>query len=189
MCPNDNSTKKSSEKLFDKMTHESEKAELSEISKISKKVTQIKSHLKISNEIVSGIKEQFSHSYEEAKNSISLVGGSDDDLAKMWGYNFGALIYQYLEKRETLEGRQALSFIRMQLGHELNTRISGSEIQFAGFVLGLSLRFMRGFETLKKNLIELEEAIKKFEQHKYVHHDEVQESEIDLFGRKRENQE
>ena len=185
MIPNNNSEKKSSQKLFDKMDEEIETDELSEL---AKKVTQIKDQLKISNEVVSGIKEQFNQSFEQAKNSISLVGGSDDDVAKMWGYNFGGLLYRYLEQRDTIEGRQSLSFIKMQLGHELNTRIGGSEIQYAGFVLGLSLRFMRGFETLKNSLTELQETISMFEQHKYQRKNEEKDTTTDLFGRKREKQ-
>ena len=186
MSSNNNSAKKDSEKLFDKMDEEIEKDDQTELAKLAKKVTQIKNQLKISNEVASGIKEQFNQSYERAKNSISLVGGSDDDVAKMWGYNFGGLLYQYLEQRETIEGRQALSFIKMQLGHELNTRIGGSEIQYAGFVLGISLRFMRGFETLKNSLTELEETISMFEHHKY--HRKIEGKGTDLFGRKRQKQ-
>ncbi len=174
-------TKISSDEL-EKMYAEAGKAKITEL---AKKITQLKDHLKISNEVANGIIAQFNQSYEEAKSNISLVGGSDDDLAKLWGYNFGALLYHYLEKRDSIEGRQALSFIKMQLGHELNTKLGGSEIQYASFVLGLSLRFMRGFETLKKNFRELEEAIDKFEQHHYMEKNDVKTKETDLFGRKR----
>ncbi|MFX0123862.1 MAG: hypothetical protein ACFFAE_09510 [Candidatus Hodarchaeota archaeon] len=186
MCP-DNSSKKLTSRHLEEMYIEAGKKEIAEL---TKKVSQLKDHLKISNELASGIIAQFEQTYEAAKNSISLVGGSDDDIAKMWGYNFGALLYYYLEKRDTIEGRQALSFIKMQLGHELNTRIGGSEIQYASFVLGLSLRFIRGFETLKKNLIEFEEALNKFEQHQYVHHNNaIETQDTDLFGRKRKKSE
>jgi hypothetical protein len=156
-----------------------------ELSDLADKVIQIKVQLKISDEIARSIKDQFDRTFIAAKNSVDLVGGSDDDLAKMWGYQFGALIYNYLAMRDTLEGRQALSFIKMQLGHELNTRI-GSEMQYAGFILGLSLRFMQGFENLKKNLIELEEAINKFEKRQYEAPNELEEVGTDIFGRKRE---
>lgn len=149
------------------------------LSELAKKVTQIKDHLHIPDEVAKGIKAQFEESYDEAKNNISRVGGSDDDLAKMWGYNFGALLYAYLERRDTLEGRQALSFIKMQLGYELNTHIGGSEMLFASFVLGLSMRFMRGFETLKKKLIDLEEAIKTFE-----HQPDTKEEKPSIFSNK-----
>ena len=108
------------------------------------------------------------------------------NLSKMWRYNFGGLIYDYLADRESIEGRQALSFIKLQLGYEMNMRIGGSEIYFASFVLGLSLRFMRGFEKLKDNLIEVESAIKMFEEHKYAHKDEeIEQIKTDLFGRER----
>lgn len=182
MCPNDNSDEKISSDLLEKLYSDAGKAEITEL---AKKVSQLKSQLKISNEVAIGIKEQFSQSYEEAKSSIALVGGSPDDVAKMWGYNFGALLYHYLEERDTIEGRQALSFIKMQLGHELNTRIGGSEIQFASFVLGLSLRFMRGFEKLKQNLNELEETINKFEHDFVEQSNEESDKKPDLFGRKK----
>lgn len=159
MSPNNNFKERNTPKFDEKVSGDEET-----LSELAKKVAQIKDHLHIPNEVAKGIKSQFEESYNEAKKNISQVGGSDDDLAKMWGYNFGALLYAYLERRDTLEGRQALSFIKMQLGYELNTYLGGSEMLFASFVLGLSMRFMRGFETLKKNLIKLQEAIKTFEQ-------------------------
>ena len=72
----------------------------------------------------------------------------------------------------------------MQLGHEINLRLEGSEMQYSSFVLGLSLRFMKGFEKLKENLTELEGALQKFEDHKYLKKKEEEESKTDLFGRK-----
>ncbi|MFX0181533.1 MAG: hypothetical protein ACFE95_00525 [Candidatus Hodarchaeota archaeon] len=168
-------------RLSDKISAEEDMVELSDL---TDKVIQIKDQLKISNDIARSIKDQFDRTYIAAKNSVDLVGGSDDDLAKMWGYQFGGFVYDYLAVRDTVEGRQALSFIRMQLGHELNARI-GSEMQYAGFVLGLSLRFVQGFENLKKNLIELEEAINKFEKHQFETPNDLKKSGTDLFGRKR----
>ncbi|MFX0013960.1 MAG: hypothetical protein ACFFB2_18375 [Promethearchaeota archaeon] len=183
MCPTQESRERITSEHLEKMYSEAGKEE---ITQLAKKVSQLKAHLKISNELASGIIEQFDQTYEAAKNTILLVGGSEDDIAKMWGYNFGGLLYHYLEKRDTIEGRQAISFIKMQLGHELNTRIGGSEIQYASFVLGLSLRFIKGFETLKQNLGEFEEALNKFEQHQYVQQNEDLEiKDTDLFGRKR----
>jgi hypothetical protein len=183
MCPNDRSTKKISAEHLEKMYREAGKEKITEL---AKKVSQLREHLKIPRELATGIIAQFNQSYEDAKSNISLVGGSDDDVAKMWGYNFGGLMYHYLERRDSIEGRQALSFIKMQLGHELNTKLGGSEIQYASFVLGLSLRFIKGFETLKKNLIEFEDALNKFEQHQYIQQNEVEISDTDLFGRKRQ---
>ncbi|MHA2246812.1 MAG: hypothetical protein ACXADY_17845 [Candidatus Hodarchaeales archaeon] len=159
MSPNNNFNEKNAPKFDEKVSEDEEN-----LSELAKKVTQIKKHLNIPDEVTNGIKAQFEESYNEAKKNISKVGGSDADLAKMWGYHFGALLYAYLERRDTLEGRQALSFIKMQLGYELNVHIGGSEMLFASFVLGLSMRFMRGFETLKKNLNKLEKAIKMLEQ-------------------------
>ena len=182
MCPNGKSGKKLSSEHLEEMYREAGKEKITEL---AKKVSQLKEHLKIPNELASGIISQFNDSYESAKSNIALVGGSEDDVAKMWGYNFGGLMYHYLEKRDSVEGRQALSFIKMQLGHELNTKLGGSEIQYASFVLGLSLRFIKGFETLKKNLIEFEEALNKFEQHQYIQQDDSVIPDTDLFGRKR----
>ncbi|MFX1538382.1 MAG: hypothetical protein ACFFDI_29680 [Promethearchaeota archaeon] len=182
MCPKDGSGKKLSSEYLEEMYKEAGKEKITEL---AKKVSQLKEHLKIPNELASGITAQFNQSYENAKENIALVGGSDDDIAKMWGYNFGGLMYHYLERRDSIEGRQALSFIKMQLGHELNAKLGGSEIQYASFVLGLSLRFIKGFETLKKNLIEFEDALNKFEQHQYVQQNEVKAQNTDLFGRKR----
>ena len=181
MRSNNNSADKNSGKLVEKISSE-EEVEGTELNELAKKVTQLKTHLRISHQVVSNITEQFNQCYEEAVNNIALVGGSDDDVAKMWGYNFGAFLYHYLDKRDTLGGRQALSFIKMQLGHELNTRIGGSEIQYASFVLGLSLRFMRGFETLKKNIVEIEDAMNKFEKN---HTNDVKRDKTTLFGKKR----
>jgi len=45
---------------------------------------------------------------------------------------------------------------------------------------------MQGFENLKKNLIELEEAINKFEKRQYEAPNELEEVGTDIFGRKRE---
>ncbi len=186
MCPNDRSDKRISSEHLEELYQEAGKEKITEL---AKKVSQLKKHLKIPKELASGIIAQFEQCYEAAKDNIALVGGSEDDVAKMWGYNFGGLMYHYLERRDTIEGRQALSFIKMQLGHELNTRIGGSEMQYASFVLGLSLRFIRGFETLKKNLIEFEDALNKFEQHQYAHQNEVKAQDVDLFGRQREKSE
>ncbi|UCG01138.1 MAG: hypothetical protein JSW11_16160 [Candidatus Heimdallarchaeota archaeon] len=182
MCPIDRSNKKISSKLLEEMYDEAGKEKITEL---AKQVSQLKKHLKIPNELATGIIAQFNQSYEDARSNIALVGGSEDDVAKMWGYNFGGLMYHYLERRDSIEGRQALSFIKMQLGHELNTKLGGSEIQYASFVLGLSLRFIKGFETLKKNLIEFEDALNKFEQHRYTQQNDVKTSGTDLFGRKR----
>jgi hypothetical protein len=186
MCPDDRSDKRISSEHLEELYQEAGKEKITEL---AKKVSQLKEHLKIPKELASGIIAQFEQTYEAAKDNIALVGGSEDDVAKMWGYNFGGLMYHYLERRDTIEGRQALSFIKMQLGHELNTRIGGSEMQYASFVLGLSLRFIRGFETLKKNLIEFEDALNKFEHHQYTHQNEVEANEIDLFGRQRKKPE
>ena len=182
MCPNGESSKKITSEHLEEMYKEAGKEKITEL---AKKVSQLKKHLKIPNELASGIIAQFNQSYEDARSNIALVGGSDDDVAKMWGYNFGGLMYHYLEQRDSIEGRQALSFIKMQLGHELNTKLGGSEIHYASFVLGLSLRFIKGFETLKQNIVEFEDALNKFEQHQYVRQDEIEAQDTDLFGRKR----
>jgi hypothetical protein len=182
MCPNEAPGKRISSEHLEEMYREAGKERISEL---AKQVSQLKKHLKIPKELANGIITQFNQSYEDARDNISLVGGSEDDVAKMWGYNFGGLMYHYLERRDTVKGRQALSFIKMQLGHELNTKLGGSEMQYASFVLGLSLRFIKGFETLKQNLVEFEDALNKFEQHQYVHENELKLSDTDLFGRKR----
>jgi len=80
-----------------------------ELSDLADKVIQIKVQLKISDEIARSIKDQFDRTFIAAKNSVDLVGGSDDDLAKMWGYQFGALIYNYLATRDTRCNMQDLS--------------------------------------------------------------------------------
>ncbi|MHA2224873.1 MAG: hypothetical protein ACXAC8_06700 [Candidatus Hodarchaeales archaeon] len=179
----DEPKKKTSPELSDKNSEEEPKEGLTEI---ANKVTRLKDQLKISNEVAIGIKEGLDRTYEQAKNSISLVGGSDEDVSKMWGYNFGGLIYDYLVRRDTIEGRQALSFIKLQLGYEMNMRIGGSEIYFASFVLGLSIRFIRGFEKLKENLNEVESAIKMFEERNYAHKtEEIERAKANLFGRER----
>ncbi|MFX0052151.1 MAG: hypothetical protein ACFE8U_12780 [Candidatus Hermodarchaeota archaeon] len=168
-------------KLADRISIE---ADRTEFGMLTEKVGQIKHQLKISEELARTVSDQIKHSYEDALEAIQLVGGSDDDLAKMWGYNFGGILYDYLAKREAISGRKALSFIRMQLGYELNTRLEGNEIQVASFVLGLSLRFMKGFEKLKENLNDLESALVKFEKNNYVPKTQNEEEvKSDLFGR------
>lgn len=152
---------------------------------IAENVKQLKDQLKIPNTVAQHILKQFNQSYINAAEGIKLVGGSEDEVAKLWGYNFASYLYDYLADRDNLQSRQALSFIRMQLGHELNNRI-GTEYQFSSFILGLSLRFVRGFEKLKNNLAEIESELSKFEEFKYIHKsDDLEESDTDLFGRER----
>ncbi|MFW9855214.1 MAG: hypothetical protein ACFFFG_09135 [Candidatus Thorarchaeota archaeon] len=158
-----------------------------EIRQLASKVRQLKKQLKISDKIAQDVKERIEDSFEKAQNSIQLIGGSEDDLAKVWGYNFGAVLYEYLSHRDSEESRQALSFIKMQLGFELNTKI-GSELQFSSFVLGMGLRFMKGFEKLKENLIALEDALNRFENREYTHDENHDTTEKDLFGRELSNQ-
>lgn len=148
---------------------------------LTEQLKYLKRRLVISDQQARSIKEQFDNSFITAKNGIASIGGSDEELAKLWGFTLGGVIYDYLANRESEEGRKALSFIRMQMGYEINNRI-GSEMQFGSFVLGLSLRFMKGFEKLKDRLNELEEALIRFEQHKYVQKPEADENATDIFS-------
>ena len=145
--------------------------------------------LTIPDEIARKISSELENTFVMADKAISMVGGSPDDVSKLWGYNFAKFVFNYLNARETIEGRQALSFIKMQLGHEINLRLGGSEMQYSSFVLGLSLRFLKGFETLKENLIELENALHKFEEHKYMKKEEAEGNRKDLFGREIKDEE
>ncbi|MFW9778883.1 MAG: hypothetical protein ACFFE8_08515 [Candidatus Heimdallarchaeota archaeon] len=165
--------------LFGRLSAEEETIE---IRQLASKVRQLQNQLKISDRIAQDVKERIEDSFEKAQSSIQLIGGSEDDLAKIWGYNFGAVLYEYLSQRDSDESRQALSFIKMQLGFELNTKI-GSELQFSSFVLGMGLRFMKGFEKLKENLIALEDALNRFENREYMHDESNESTGKDLFGR------
>jgi hypothetical protein len=129
---------------------------------IKKSISHLKQHLKIPESVAKATKAELEDSFLKAEQAISLVGGSQDDIAKMWGYNYGALFYNHLSNRDTLEGRQALSFIKMALGYEL-TAHGFSEIQNASFVMGLGLRFMIGFENLKKSIAEIELELQKID--------------------------
>lgn len=143
--------------------------------------------LTIPDNVARKISTELENTFIGAEQAISMVGGSPDDVSKLWGYNFAKFLFNYLNDRDTIEGRQALSFIKMQLGHEINLRLGGSEMQYSSFVLGLSLRFLKGFEKLKENLIELEDALQKFEKHTYSKKEEIKASKKDLFGREIED--
>ncbi len=130
------------------------------LSEIKKSISYLKEQLKIPDSVAKAAKVELEDSYNKAEQAISLVGGSQDDIAKMWGYNYGAILYDHLAKRSTLEGSQTLSFINMALGYELSAH-GFSEIQNAGFVMGLGLRFMIGFENLKKSIVEIEHELQK----------------------------
>jgi hypothetical protein len=143
--------------------------------------------LTIPDNIARKISSELENTFIMAEKAISMVGGSPDDISKLWGYNFAKFVFNYLNARDTVEGRQALSFIKMQLGHEISLRLGGSEMQYSSFVLGLSLRFLKGFEKLKENLIELETALEKFEEHKYLKKEETEAHRKDLFGREIED--
>lgn len=132
------------------------------LNEIKKSISHLKAHLKIPEDVAKSAKEELDETYEKAEQAIALVGGSQDDIAKMWGYNYGAKFYNHLSKRDTLEGRQALSFIKMALGYELTSH-GFNEIQHASFVMGLGLRFMIGFENLKKSIAEIEHELEKLE--------------------------
>ena len=125
-------------------------------------MTDLKSQLKIPTEMAKNIKEELEASYNNSERTVALVGGSDDDLAKMWGYNYGTVLYKYLDQRDTLDGRRALSYIKMALGYELSSH-GYTEVQYSSFVLGLGLRFMLGFENLKKSIAEIESELLKLD--------------------------
>jgi len=133
-----------------------------ELTKIKTRISHLKKQLKIPEPIAKTIKKELEESYQKSEEAISLVGGSSDDLSKMWGYNYGSILYDHLLKRDTLEGRQALSFIKMALGYELTSH-GFSEVQFSSFVMGLGLRFMLGFENLKKSISEIEQELLKLD--------------------------
>ncbi|MHA1944800.1 MAG: hypothetical protein ACXADW_02285 [Candidatus Hodarchaeales archaeon] len=132
------------------------------LNEIKKSISHLKEQLKIPENVAKAAKLELEESYLKAEQAISLVGGSQDDIAKMWGYNYGALLYDHLSRRDSLEGRQALSFIKMALGYELSA-YGFTEIQNACFVMGLGLRFIIGFENLKKNIAEIEHNLQKIE--------------------------
>lgn len=176
-------TKHSLNNLSGRLSDEEENLE---ISQLALRIRQLKDQLNISDTITKDVKERIEDSFERAQSNTQLIGGSEDDLAKVWGYNFGAVLYEYLSQKDSLESRQALSFIKMQLGFELNNRI-GSELQFSSFVLGIGLRFMKGFEDLKQSLIDLENALDRFEKHEYAHGSDQGSEKLDFFGRERLN--
>lgn len=132
------------------------------LDEISKSISHLKKQLKIPKEVAKAAKTELEDSYTKAEEAISLVGGSPDDISKMWGYQYGSILYSHLSKRDSLEGRQALSYIKMALGYELNAH-GFSEIQYSSFVLGLGLRFMLGFENLKKSIGGLEKELQRLE--------------------------
>ncbi len=133
-----------------------------ELDKIKTRISQLKQQLRIPEAIAKTIKNELEESYQKAEEAISHVGGSSDDISKMWGYNYGNILYNHLAQRDTLEGRQALSFIKMALGYELISH-GFSEIQYSSFVMGLGLRFMLGFENLKKSIAEIEHELQKLD--------------------------
>jgi hypothetical protein len=133
-----------------------------ELSKIKTRISHLKEQLKIPENIAKTIKTELNDSYRKAEEAISMVGGSPDDISKMWGYNYGSVLYTYLSQRDTMEGRQALSFIKMALGYELTSH-GYNEVQYSSFVMGLGLRFMLGFENLKKNISEIEQELQKLD--------------------------
>ncbi len=133
-----------------------------ELGKIKTRISHLKEQLKIPEDIAKRIKFELNDSYQKAEEAISMVGGSTDDISKMWGYNYGSILYNYLNQRDSLEGRQALSFIKMALGYELTSH-GFSEIQYSSFVMGLGLRFTLGFENLKKNISEIEQELQKLD--------------------------
>ncbi len=133
-----------------------------ELDKIKTRISHLKKQLKIPESIAKTIKNELNDSYQKAEEAISMVGGSSDDISKMWGYNYGSILYDHLNQRDTLEGRQALSFLKMALGYELTSH-GFSEIQYSSFVMGLGLRFMLGFENLKKSISEIEQELQKLD--------------------------
>ncbi|MHA1977598.1 MAG: hypothetical protein ACW98I_11895 [Candidatus Hodarchaeales archaeon] len=133
-----------------------------ELDKIKNRISHLKNQLKIPESTAKIIKSELADSYQKAEDAVSLVGGSADDISKMWGYNYGSILYNYLSQRDTLEGRQGLSFIKMALGYEL-TLHGFSEVQYASFAMGLGLRFMLGFENLKKSISEIEQELQKLD--------------------------
>ena len=164
------------ENLFQFSERASPKEMAEDVKKLAKKLT-------IPDSVVKRIHLELDTTYTKAEDAIKTVGGSPDDVSKLWGYNFAKFLFSYLQTRNDIDSRQALSFIKMQLGFEINSRVGGSDMQFSSFVLGLSLRFMKGFEKLKGNLFDLENALLQFEERKYSKRNESEGSKKDLFGR------
>ncbi|MHA1227840.1 MAG: hypothetical protein ACTSPV_13925, partial [Candidatus Hodarchaeales archaeon] len=77
-----------------------------DLDRLLKKVTNVQKLLKIPDYVAHNIKEQLDASYKEAYNSVSAIGGSEDQIVQMWGYNVGHILYEYLKQRDTPEGRQ-----------------------------------------------------------------------------------
>ncbi|NHJ02707.1 MAG: hypothetical protein EAX86_11260 [Candidatus Heimdallarchaeota archaeon] len=148
--------------LEDSKDNISKKEPKKELVELAGKINELKKRLLIPEKIAKDIKEQLDDTYDQAEENIALVGGSPDDIAKMWGYNIGGLLYEYLSKRDSLEGRQALSFIRMNLGYELIAK-GMTEIEISSFIMGLSLRYNLGFENMKKKIAEIERMLGKIE--------------------------
>jgi len=132
-----------------------------DLDRLLKKVTNVQKLLKIPDYVAHNIKEQLDASYKEAYNSVSAIGGSEDQIVQMWGYNVGHILYEYLKQRDTPEGRQALSFLRMNLGYTISLYGYCNEIHFANFIMGLGLRFMVGFEKLQKRINDIQKDLLK----------------------------
>jgi hypothetical protein len=132
------------------------------LDEMKKSMSYLKSHLQIPDNISKAAKTELEDSYKFAEETVSRVGGGVDEIAKMWGYQYGPFLYNHLSKRDSLEGLQSLSFIKMALGYELSAH-GFTEVQFASFVLGLGLRFLIGFENLKKSIGNLENELKRLE--------------------------
>jgi len=151
-------------KLLEQLEKESETTEAAEeLTNLMDKVEHVQERLGITDEVARGVKKQLERSYEEALNAIMSVSGSEDQIAQMWGYNVGQILYEYLNRRDTDEGRQALSFLKMNLGYHLSLYGYCGELHFANFIMGLSLRFMVGFEKLRASIAEIQEELNKFE--------------------------
>ena len=151
-------------KLLDQLKKESKTTDAAEeLTNLMDKVETVQERLGITDEVAQGVKKQLERSYEEALNAIMSVAGSEDQIAQMWGYNVGEILYEYLNRRDTAEGRQALSFLKMNLGYHLSLYGYCGEIHFANFIMGLALRFMVGFEKLRANIAEIQEELNRFE--------------------------
>lgn len=151
-------------KLLDQLKKESKTTDAAEeLTSLMDKVETVQERLGITDEVAQGVKKQLERSYEEALNAIMSVAGSEDQIAQMWGYNVGEILYEYLNRRDTAEGRQALSFLKMNLGYHLSLYGYCGEIHFANFIMGLALRFMVGFEKLRANIAEIQEELNRFE--------------------------
>ncbi len=115
--------------------------------------------LKINIDMAKSIYENIMKVFDEAEHLSSELNRPASEIA---GFLIADLIYQYLQDRDLMVAREALTFIKISLGQEMLQRRAYTDIDIGTFIVGLSYRWIRGYEKLRERILELDKKLEEW---------------------------